>query len=102
LSIYTDITIMMKQFAILALLACALCAVQGRQLKQAQTLAQALTSAQNTRVSTLIAAVQVGWQLLLLLLLLDDYCCCCWTTAQPSSGLKPPTMLALSPLSLCG
>jgi hypothetical protein len=52
---------MMKQFAILALLACALCAVQGRQLKQAQTLEQALASAQNTRVSTLIAAVQVGW-----------------------------------------
>lgn len=48
----------MKQLTALVILASALCAVQGRQLKQ-QTLAQALQAAQGTRTSTLIAAVQV-------------------------------------------
>lgn len=55
--IYIVIAVM-KQFIALAVLACALCAVQGRQLQQ-QTLAQALQAAQGSRVSTLIAAVQV-------------------------------------------
>lgn len=52
----------MKQFIALVILACALCTVQGRQLKQ-QTLAQALQAAQGTRTSTLIAAVQVRAEL---------------------------------------
>jgi hypothetical protein len=51
----------MKHAIIILVLACAACAVQGRELQQAKykSVAEALTDKQNSQLSTLLAAVQV-------------------------------------------
>lgn len=50
----------MHKFVVVLLLALLCAAAQARELKQAQTVQQALQAAQGTRVSTLLSALQVG------------------------------------------
>jgi hypothetical protein len=50
----------MKRIAAVLVIACALVAVDGRELKQAKTVAAALSS--NSQLSTLLDLIKVNWR----------------------------------------